>query len=73
MTEAQGKGDVNWNFMRYGLCNVGFRIWSRFAGSVISVKQINWLYHTDGAVHFWAGLELNERRHVVNELTVRSH
>lgn len=35
--------------------------------------RTNWLYHTHGAVNFWAELDLNQRRHVANEFTVRPH
>lgn len=36
--------------------------------------KINWLYHTQKkAANFWAELDLNQRRHIVNEFTVRPH
>lgn len=33
----------------------------------------HWLYHIHGAANFWAELDLNQRRHIANEFTVRPH
>lgn len=35
--------------------------------------RTNWLYHIHGAANFWAELDLNQRRHIANEFTVRPH
>jgi hypothetical protein len=39
-----------------------FRLW-----------KTNWLYHIHVAVNYWAELDLNQRRHIANEFTVRPH
>lgn len=31
------------------------------------------LVHINEALHYWAELDLNQRRHIVNEFTVRPH
>lgn len=35
--------------------------------------RTNWLYHIHGVANFWAELDLNQRRHIANEFTVRPH
>lgn len=35
--------------------------------------KTNWLYHPHGMANFWAELDLNQRRHIANEFTVRPH
>lgn len=33
----------------------------------------NGFYHTHRAANYWAELDLNQRRHIANEFTVRPH
>ena len=35
--------------------------------------KLNGLDYTHGAANYWAELDLNQRRHIANEFTVRPH